>query len=295
MAEGRLAPAEPSLQETYVSAPQTGADFFTAASSGGTEPTPIDELTGLPLPIYTRRYDYFQHDRNFHHHFHPGNSRQLQGYYDGKPVRYSRGQMIQEYLHKRYHQIFFGPPLPETRKDKFTVTVLALSGVLPRQALDLYTPGEFRVVDLSRGEHSFLSKSSRLHMEPDRRRGSKASRYENDKQRQRVGRFFADYVVEQALEEVITDEIIEKFLRTNNDKEKRILGRTMLENAVDVSVAELVVVHNEARRAGMVASGALAVKEVVEKYFSVGKFYQSLAEHTPGTLQTGVDAVELAM
>jgi len=248
-------------------------------SSSGIERTPVDELTNLPLPIYTRRYDYFQHERNFHHHFHPSNSPELQGYYDGKPVRYSRGQDIQKYLHDRYHDIFAGPPLPETSKDKFTTTVLVLSGVLPRQAIDLYTHGEFRIVDMSRGEHSFLANPSRLHMESDRRIKSMEGKRQKDKQRERVGRFFANYVVEQALDEVITAETIERFLHTPNDKERRLLGHTMLENAVDVSVAELITVHDKAKRAGMVASGALAVKEVVQRYFSVGKFYQSLAEH----------------
>lgn len=249
--------------------------------TSGTEFTPLDELTGLPLPIYTRRYDYFQHERNFHHHFHPSNSRELQGYYEGKPVRYSRGQEIQKYLHDRYHDIFAGPQLPETRKDKFTMTVLALSGVVPRQAIDLYQHGEYRIVDLSRGEHAFISKPTRMHMESDRNNKTGEQKRQKDKQRERVGRFFADYVVEQALEEVITTDVIERFLHTPNEKEKQNLGRLMLDNAVDASVAELVTVHDEARRAGMVASGALAVKEVVEKYFSVGKFYQSLVEHAP--------------
>lgn len=249
----------------------------------GTETTPVDELSGLPLPIYARRHDYFQHERNFHHHFHPSNSSDLQGYYEGKPVRYSRGQEVQQYLHDRYHDIFFGPPLPETRREKFTAIVLALSGVVPRQAIDLYKAGEFRIVDLSRGEHSFLSNPKRLHMESDRKNKAGEAKRQKDKQRERVGRFFADYVVENALEEVITPEIIDKFLKTPDEKEKRDIGRLMLENAVDVSVAELIAVHENARRAGMVASGALAVREVVERYFSPGKFYQSLVEHVPAS------------
>jgi hypothetical protein len=249
--------------------------------TSGTEQTPLDKLSGLPLPIYAKRYDYFQHTRNFHHHFHPSNSAELQGYYEGKPVRYSRGQEVQKYLHDRYHDIFAGPPLPETRKDKFQLTVLALSGVVPRQAIDLYQHGNYRIVDLTRGEHSFISNPARMHMESDRKNKAGMQKRQKDKQRERVGRFFADYVVEQALEEIITEDVIEKFLHTPDEREKRQLGRFMLDNAVDVTVAELVVVHDEARRAGMVASGALAVKEVVEKYFSVGKFYQSLAEHAP--------------
>jgi hypothetical protein len=249
--------------------------------SRGTEQTPVDELTRLPLPIYSHRYDYFQHERNFHHHFHPSDSPELKGYYEGKPVRYSRGQEIQTYLHDRYHDIFKGPPLPDTRRDKFTATVLALSGVMPRQAIDLYKPGEYKVIDLGRGEHSFLASSKRMHMEFSRKNKAGEAKRQKDKQRDRVGRFFADFVVEQALQEVITAETIDRFLHTPNDKEKQSIGRMMLENAVDVSVAELIPVHDEARRAGMVASGALAVKEVVEGYFSVGKFYKSLVEHIP--------------
>jgi hypothetical protein len=250
-------------------------------ASTGTEVTPVDELTKLPLPIYTRRYDYFQHERNFHHHFHPINSPELQGYYDGKPVRYSRGQDVQKYLHTRYHDIFYGPPLPETKKDKFTMTVLALSGVVPREAIDLYTHGEFRVIDLSKGEHSFISSPSRLQMESARKNKAGEAKTQKDRQRDRVGRFFADYVVEQALQEVITPEIIHKFIKTKDEKEKRALGHMMLENAVDSSVAELVSLHAQAKKSGMISSGAIAVREVVEKYFSIGKFYQSLVEHAP--------------
>jgi hypothetical protein len=244
-------------------------------STRGTEVTPSDELTGLPLSIYTRRPDFFNHPRNFHHHFHPSNSPDLQGYYDGKAVRYSRGQDIQMYLHDRYHDIFHGPPLPETRRDKFVATVLSLSGVVPREAIDLYTPGEAQIVGLTKGEHRFISGSKRMHLELDRRSTKKS------KQHERIGRFFADYIVEQALEDVISYETIDKFLHGKDEKERRQLGRTLLETAVDSSVAELVPIHEQARKEGMVVMGAVAVKQVVESYFSPGKFYQSLLTHAP--------------
>ena len=237
---------------------------------GGQEVAPVDELTGLPLLIYTTRYDYYRNFRNFHHHFHPKNDKQLQGAFEGKPVRYARGQQVPKYLHDRYHNMFSGPTLPQTRKEKFTATVLALSGVLPREAIDVYAKGKYSLVGLNREEHRFLSSPRRLHLEVDPR--------EPDRARERIGRFFGDYILEQALEEIITGERIDKFLHTKSQKEKRAVGREMLDTAVDSSVAELIPLHQQAEKEGMIAVGAVAVRQVVKSFFTRNMFYQRIEE-----------------
>ena len=135
------------------------------------ESTPIDtELTNLPLPVLMTGTDFSLNGDNFHHHFHPSRSSEL-GYdpttgrlyprddlrrMAGMAVRTSRVQDIPIWLHSRYNNIFSGPPLPETLEEQFTTVVLVCAGIVPRQAIDLYTPGEFSVVDLAPKQHDFI-------------------------------------------------------------------------------------------------------------------------------------------
>lgn len=116
----------------------------------GRAPTPVDELTGLPLLIEphdevpslladTRlnaarreagRRDYI--DRNHVHH--PASSPELSND-AGRAVQSSRVQWVVRSEHREYHHAYSGPPLPHTTEQRFRTIVFNLANYVPRQAL----------------------------------------------------------------------------------------------------------------------------------------------------------------
>jgi len=101
---------------------------------GGLETTPRDELTGQPLSVYVRPADFHREGLDctpeFHHHLHPGNDVELGcdnagdllpvtdlNRSEGLAVRYSKGQTVPNWLHDDYHDLFFGPKLPNGSVD----------------------------------------------------------------------------------------------------------------------------------------------------------------------------------
>lgn len=242
--------------------------------------TPIDELTNLPLPIFTSGPDFNEHAINFHHHFHPGRSTEL-GYteegekrkkhdperIEGYALRYSRGQDVPKWLHDRYHDIFKGPQLPQNTKDKFTLTVLACAGVVPREALDLHTPREWVKRALDNKQHEFIRR--RIHYEG-------AGSLSATPKKREIGRFLADYVIQNSLDEVINESevmtTVKNFLKPRSAQQRFEAGRQILTQAIDVSVAELVPLLEEAKNEGMVRHRARGLGQVVLKYFTIDRF-----------------------
>src|SRR3990167_3469932 len=267
---------------------------------GGIEKTPTDKLTGLPLPIFVTRRKFYSHSVNYHHHFHPKRSSalgvfeevehldedqyqhpQTQEMYidplklEGKAVRFSRGQLVPVFLHDRYHDIFYGPPLPQDRKSKFTVTVLACAGVMPRKAIDLSIPEEYSEKGLNDDQHRFIASSKRMYFE----HAMAPKEGDAEVKRDWIGKFFAAYAVEQSLR--LPTEMFEEFLHTKKEQKRRKLGREILNEAIGLSVAELVPIREKARHEGMVHSKATSLGSTILKFFPESKFpeYYSTLEN----------------
>ena len=79
--------------------------------------TPLDELTGLPLPIVISEAKHGSSNAkpDFHHHFHP--ERDLTNADDAMlALRKSRGQNLPRWIHEHHHKYFAGPEFPESRE-----------------------------------------------------------------------------------------------------------------------------------------------------------------------------------
>ena len=248
---------------------------------GGLEITPTDELTRLPLPVLMTGTDFSFKEPNYHHHFHPSKSAELgfnergkklptqhPDYLEGRALRYSRGQHIPKWLHNRYHDIFYGPELPQGAQAKFTAVVLACAGVVPREAIDLYAPGEFNVVSLDDKQHEFIRR--RLYYE-----GAASTRESYDK-KNKIGKFLAEYALSNSIEAIVGQTEVKKkvdeFLVPKSEAGRRAAGRFLLEHAIDASVADLIPLHEEARKEGMIKKSRKKLGEVVLKYFPEKRF-----------------------
>lgn len=109
--------------------------------------TPMDEMSGIPLPILPQEYlPMGKPDiANWHHPWHAESAPELQGL-GGKALRHSRVQLVRATDHnmgdKRrgkltYHDFFVGPPLPTTDDERFRLCVISAAGYVPDEAIDL--------------------------------------------------------------------------------------------------------------------------------------------------------------
>lgn len=263
------------------------------------QPTPIDsELTRLlPLPVLMKGTDFNLTGENFHHNFHPRKSEEL-GYdpltgekfkigdgrlIEGLAVRFSRGQQMPIWLHNRYHDTFSGPPLPQHPKDKFTSVVLACAGVVPRQAIDLYKPGEFSIVELTDKQHDFISQNIYYEGHDKHKRGP----------RNRIGQFLAEYTINNAVQPLLSERdirgIVSKFLMPSNKYQRIAAGRQLLTCAIDASVAELMPVYKEAQSEKLVTKARKNLAKVITEFFVKDQFiayYDPLEDVVRSAIQT---------
>lgn len=259
--------------------------------------SPVCEVTGLPLPILPTephpgaRFLY----QDFHHHFHPRTSPELEGL-AGQALRFSRGQDIPRFLHNRYHELFAGPVLPVTEEEKFRLTVLACAGVVPRHAINLDTGGGYSLVELDYDEYELLAAPRSIHIE-------KAYKFNRGSfhRRQTIGMFFAAYAMQQNVREVVSNHVIEQFVDdTTKPERKKELGNFILKEALDLSLDALIPFHRELKQEGYVRKEhATGLNEVVRKFFNK-KYYSAyhgiMAVRLAGerSLQTEVNELELA-
>ncbi len=253
--------------------------------------TPIDiELTRLPLPVLMNKEDFSLSGSNYHHVFHPMKSAELgidpstgeKFPFDdyrrvaGLAVRSSRGQKLPTWLHARYHTLFLGPPLPQTEEEQFKTVVLACAGIVPSQAIDLHTSGEYSIVDLSPLQHDFIRKHSFYEKAPKGREKSK---------RDRIGKFLASYTLEHSLSEIITETVVrqkvDELLKPNSNEQRIAAGRFILTQALDASVADIIPIHQEAKKANLVKHPQRRLIDVVSKFFIQDRYedyYDTLAD-----------------
>ena len=116
--------------------------------------TPVDSLTGVPLPILPREILPIDNPEvaNMHHAWHPSSDPRLLTT-AGLALRHSRVQLVRATDHNMgdknrgkltYHDFYEGPPLPEDETEIFRMCVLSCAGYLPDKAIDLHkaTPRE---------------------------------------------------------------------------------------------------------------------------------------------------------
>lgn len=225
--------------------------------------TPKDELTGLPLPIIIT--DPFHGNSNstfvdYHHSFHPARDL-IHGDDAQVALRRSRGQNLPRWLHEHYHKYFAGPEFPESREEIFGTVVLACAGVVPRQAIFF-------------GGNEGAPKIVNLRESVTRQIVVKSVRHEAEKREQpldyyraQIGMFFANYAIEQSIEEVVSSRVIDEFLYTNQRNRRQELGNLLLREGIKMSVEPLVPVHNELKKEGLIARRQSDLTARVQDFF----------------------------
>lgn len=249
----------------------------------GVETTPTDPLTGLPYPVLMKSADFYLRRADYHHMLHPEKSPEL-GYdedgqkltkedplrVEGAAARYCMGEYLPRWLHDRYHDIFFGPKLPDNTHDKFVTAVLACAGVVPRKAIYLYTAGSWKPVSLSNKQHDFIRR--RVFYEGADSLSSRKSRA-ND-----IGKFFANYIIGQTLPEVANEaevqQKIKEFLEPTSREQWEKAGSFILGFAAQASVHDVAELYRDAKNEGMVAEKhkARRLGDIILKYFKKERF-----------------------
>lgn len=177
--------------------------------------TPIDELTGIPLPLvqtHTHASERFAPD--LHHPFHPRRHDALADL-GGNALRHSRVQMVPyEIHHHQYHNTFVGPELPDDELGKFKLVVMAAAGYVPDQAITFNTSGEPETVALHADYRNYLRQPKQMRV------GSPKS----------VQDFLVQYTIQQDLTS-IKNTTLDEFLYTTNTERRWQLGNAILGEA----------------------------------------------------------------
>ncbi len=129
--------------------------------------TPVDESTGVPLPIYPRgelppipRKGQTNTERygDWHHPFHP-RAALVHGTLGQQALRNCRVQWTKYEDHHNgigYHQTFAGPEVPESELRIFKTVVFAAAGFVGPQAIALSPNGHHSIEELRRWERQRL-------------------------------------------------------------------------------------------------------------------------------------------
>jgi hypothetical protein len=186
--------------------------------------TPIDEATGIPLPLYPSPdlppvlgsgKRNIERIADWHHPFHPAATLKNNDIGDGA-VRNCRVQWsLYDEHHHQYHGAYLGPQLPKTEDEKFKTVVFAAAGYIPDRALSFKTPHKPQVVILPAEVRAKLWSSNTLQV------GQPAS----------VHNFLLYYALKQDFSSV-TERTIDEFLHTRDIIRKDEWGRTLLGLAV---------------------------------------------------------------
>lgn len=185
--------------------------------------TPTDNLSGLPLPVAPRieRIPLRRPDiADWHHHFHPREDPRLKTV-GGLALRNVRMQLVPREFHnegpQQYHRFFDGPPIPEDEATQFGMCILACAGYIPDEGIDLMH-GEPKVVVLDHNQRNILRTHKQNNFD------YRYFRYGYDPIRQ----FFAKYILNQALEDIIPPTMTDEFLQTKDKARQIELGHEIL-------------------------------------------------------------------
>jgi len=206
--------------------------------------TPVDELSGLPLPIAPTEYILPQESPNFadwHHHFHPASHEDMKSI-GGIAIRNCRVQLVARRDHNEgpssYHRFYSGPPIPEEENDQFSLTVLACAGYIPSQAIDLRS-GEPKVVDLSHTQQKILRQRQDVF-------GYRNLRYAYDP----IRSFYTEYSMSRDIS-CLNEIEIEEFLTTKDELRQKFLGHFLLAQVVKIASEDVHAKYIAVRRAGL--------------------------------------------
>jgi len=134
----------------------------------GTEYTPVDEISGLPLLIVPQE-DSLQYlhgelpnmvdghvQADWNHAYHPAK--------EVAPIfRSGRVQHVLRSVHDEYHAAYYGPPPLEGRVDEFRSIVLAAAGYIPPEGI-FFTGDGPQLVVMSEAERERLRTSGEVKM-----------------------------------------------------------------------------------------------------------------------------------
>ena len=175
--------------------------------------TPVDYLTGIPLPlIQTVEVATERFPADLHHPFHPRRDPALTESIAGQALRNCRVQLVPyELHHHQYHETYEGPELPKTDSEKFRIVVLAAAGYIPEEAITFARRHTPRRVLLSAEQRLALGCNRQLRV------GMKG----------KVQEFLLAYTLSQDLSNV-NESTIDEFLNTADAARRQELGNTFL-------------------------------------------------------------------
>jgi hypothetical protein len=231
----------PIQAETDAITPVTDRSFFIERTQKRLAEgliTPIDEFSGIPLPILPTKNDLPLHDpdiADWHHPFHPKEHPLLKTA-GGLALRNCRVQLVHRNFHNesplRYHKFFEGPVIPESEDEQFRTVVLAAAGYIPRRAINTRS-GEPEIVDLSPQQSARLRRTMRKAVPQDdckcddpRRKMSfeyRNLRYSYDLVRE----FLSEYMMMQSTAH-LPEPLVDEFLHTKNSFKLVELGDRLL-------------------------------------------------------------------
>ena len=137
--------------------------------------------------------------------------------------------------------------------------LLACAGVVPGEAL-LFTPGGPQRVPVGETDRVHIAQTIRHQGEG---RGPAGRFYRN-----RIGMFFANYAIEQSLEDVFKSNVIDQFLNTLDEDVRRSLGNEMIKAAIRLSVEPVQPVYEGYRRQGLVPKGTSDLAYRLKNFFT---------------------------
>jgi hypothetical protein len=223
--------------------------------------TPVDEISGLPLPILPGEaiLPINQPDiADWHHHFHPKEHPILKTT-GGLALRNCRVQLVHRNFHNesptRYHKFYDGPELPEEESEQFKLVVLACAGFLPEEAIDLRS-GEPKVVHMDKKQDAQIRSVLRpaksvSSVDPTDSTRSKIFQYRHVRYGyEPIRDFIAAYALEHDISHV-NESLVDEFLYTRDQERKRFLGHFLLAQKVEVTAEEVRSRYDTARNAGL--------------------------------------------
>lgn len=221
--------------------------------------TPVDEFSGIPLPILPTKNPLPLNRpeiADWHHPFHPKEHPLLKTP-GGLALRNCRVQLVHRNFHNesatRYHRFFEGPPIPEAEEEQFRIVILASAGYIPQQAINTRS-GEPEVVNLNNNLSRQLRQTMRRAVPGDEAQHDPSAknqvfhyrnlRYGYDD----VRKFLAQHTLEQPLPH-LKESLIDEFLNTANDERRLYLGHLLLAKKVEVAAERVDEIYRQASRA----------------------------------------------
>ena len=192
--------------------------------------TPVDESTGIPLPLYPQPElpirpggkggkKVLEGIADDHHPFHPRSDLLGRGL-GAEALRHCRIQWADyDEHHNSYHNMYVGPPLPQSQGDKFRTVVFAAAGYIPAEAIRFVSRGDTpKIAPLTATQRMGLLQSGNIRIE----------------QQKPLKMFLLDYLMKHGLSEV-AEGMIDEFLNTGDFEKAQEIGNALLHVASNVT------------------------------------------------------------